>query len=352
MALFRILQRIPTAVWITSNADTSTLYGLLDNARKQATNQPVVITVVVYNLPGRDCAAGGSNNGPSDFERYKNEFIGPIFGQLKNFENVPNLRVSLILEPDALANLATNANQGRCREIAPTYKAGIAYAIQQLSMVRNAAIYLDAAWSGWLGYGDNRIKAANVFKEVVTLAGKGNLQNGLQMIRGFATNVANYDPFRNPNDKSLPAGLDAVDEQTYIRKFSENLQAAGLTGLKFIVDTSRNGRGSIRAWSSWCNVKNAGLGPRPTANTNDPLVDAFVWVKPPGESDGNSNFGNGYDPTCANADAFIPSPAAGEWNHGHLVAMVKNANPPLSQSAFQDETTVSESSDEKLVMNQ
>ena len=51
-------------------------------------------------------------------------------------------------------------------------------------------------------------------------------------------------------------------------------------------DTSRNGRGGIRhEWGAWCNVRGAGLGQRPVA-TPMPGLDAYVWIKPPGESDG------------------------------------------------------------------
>lgn len=33
----------------------------------------------------------------------------------------------------------------------------------------------------------------------------------------------------------------------------------------------------------------AGLGTRPTTDTGNDLIDAIVWVKPPGESDGTSD---------------------------------------------------------------
>ena len=42
-------------------------------------------------------------------------------------------------------------------------------------------------------------------------------------------------------------------------------------------------------WGDWCNIKNAGFGTRPTTNTGSPLVDAFIWAKAGGESDGTSN---------------------------------------------------------------
>ncbi len=57
-----------------------------------------------------------------------------------------------------------------------------------------------------------------------------------------------------------------------------------------IVDTGRNAVQGLRdAWGDWCNVNGAGFGVRPTADTGETLADAFVWVKPGGESDGTSD---------------------------------------------------------------
>ncbi|HEU4841998.1 MAG TPA: glycoside hydrolase family 6 protein, partial [Ilumatobacteraceae bacterium] len=36
----------------------------------------------------------------------------------------------------------------------------------------------------------------------------------------------------------------------------------------------------------WCNPPGRGLGVVPTTSTGDALVDAFLWIKRPGESDG------------------------------------------------------------------
>ena len=46
--------------------------------------------------------------------------------------------------------------------------------------------------------------------------------------------------------------------------------------------------------NAWCNVRGAGLGLWPTSDTALPeIVDAYYFVKTPGESDGCS------DPSCA-----------------------------------------------------
>lgn len=59
-----------------------------------------------------------------------------------------------------------------------------------------------------------------------------------------------------------------------------------LVGSKhFIIDTSRNGLGPAPD-GSWCNPPGRALGPKPTADTGFPLVDAFYWMNSPGHSDG------------------------------------------------------------------
>ena len=58
----------------------------------------------------------------------------------------------------------------------------------------------------------------------------------------------------------------------------------------------RNGAGPAPG-DDWCNPSGRALGDRPTAATGDRLVDALLWVKRPGESDGACNGG----------------PPAGEW---------------------------------------
>jgi cellulose 1,4-beta-cellobiosidase len=81
--------------------------------------------------------------------------------------------------------------------------------------------------------------------------------------------------------------------------------------------------------SSWCNIKGAGLGERPRA-APAPGVDAYWWVKPPGESDGASDPKTpGFDKGCSGGDAASGAPQAGKWFSTYFVDLVKNANPPL-----------------------
>lgn len=60
----------------------------------------------------------------------------------------------------------------------------------------------------------------------------------------------------------------------------------------FLVDTGRNGVTDMRQdCANWCNIRGAGVGRVPTTATNNSLIDAFMWLKTPGESDGCTQVG-------------------------------------------------------------
>lgn len=316
----------PTALWLESIGALQHLPRWLEDAERQekATGKPVVPVLLVYNLPNRDCSAKSSageltieNDGE---RRYRTEFIDKIVEIIKAHKNK---RIVIVLEPDSLPNLATNLSIPKCAESQDVYRNSIAYAIAQLSLP-NVWLYLDAAHSGWLGWDGNRVKIANIFKEVLTAAG------GVDRIRGFATNVSNFTSLDGEANRKLEASNPAPNELTYVQKLAENLEAVGITGKRFLIDTSRNGRDGIRTkWGNWCNVKGAGLGERPRVNPV-PLLDAYIWAKPPGESDGTSDpSAKRFDENCRSADAAPDAPEAGEWFQSYFIELVKNANPPL-----------------------
>ena len=181
----------------------------------------------------------------------------------------------------------------KCAESDAIYRGSIAYAISALSMP-HVSLYLDAGHSGWLGWDAHRAKIAAIFKDVLDRAG------GAQKIRGFATNVSGYGVLRGDDGRRLEPSNPCPDELTYVEKLSGDLAKVGITGKGFVIDTSRNGRAGIRSKSGhWCNIKGAGLGERPRASPA-PNVDAYFWIKVPGESDGTSDpKAPGFDATCA-----------------------------------------------------
>jgi cellulose 1,4-beta-cellobiosidase len=213
-------------------------------------------------------------------------------------------------------------NVPKCAASDQAYRGSIAYAVQKLHMPQ-VFTYLDAAHAGWLGWEGNRQKIAKIFKDVLTQAGD------LDMIRGFATNVSNYNTVAGSDGKKLGPANPCPDESTYVTKLSAALEAEGIRGKRFIIDTGRNGKVARATWGSWCNVKGAGIGPRPQASPL-PLVDAYFWVKPPGESDGISDpKAARFDQGCASPDAMPGAPEAGQWFGAHFLELAKNADPAL-----------------------
>ncbi|WP_437957143.1 glycoside hydrolase family 6 protein [Sorangium sp. So ce119] len=323
------VQSIPTAFWLDRIAAVDRLAGHLDKAieEQNRTCKPVIPVIVVYDLPNRDCFAEASNgelrleNGGA--ERYKTEFIDKI---AEIFAARPNLRIVTVIEPDSLPNLATNMGKKDCSEAtAAGYKDGVSYALKKLNMA-HVHHYIDAAHSGWLGWPDNQKKGAEIFKEVLDLA--GNPPN----VRGFATNVANYTQLSYSTESYEQQSNPCFGEFDYVNQFGAALQTAGVTGKHFIIDTSRNGVGNIRDdWGYWCNNIGAGMGERPKANPGGATnLDAFYWVKPPGDSDGTADTtAERFDAFCGYDNADQRAPEAGFWFHEYFVECVKNANPPL-----------------------
>jgi cellulose 1,4-beta-cellobiosidase len=320
------MKQYSTAIWLDTMAKVADVGRYLDDAAAQqkASGQPVVTTFVIYDLPNRDCAAQASNgeltvdNGGLD--TYKTQYIDKIAAV---FRAHPDQRIVGIVEPDSLPNLATNMSIPKCSASASAYRDGVAYAIRTLA-AGNVSLYLDAAHAGWLGWPDNMTKIATIFDEVLTAAG------GADKIRGFATNTANYTELHATTELYDYQFNPCHDELTYVQKLTDQLAQVGIVNKGFVIDTSRNGRGGIRhLWGSWCNVEGAGIGERPVA---DPLagIDAYYWVKPPGESDGTADASAArFDSFCANQDATPGAPQAGTWFHSYFVDLVKNAVPAL-----------------------
>lgn len=212
-----------------------------------------------------------------------------------------------MLEPDSLPNLATNQYAPKCSAASSGYKQGIADAIKALSPL--GTIYLDAGWSGWIGTWAVE-QMAKLISEVIALAGPS------ARVRGFITNVSNYG--------------GTASESDYALNLLNALKNMGHTGLKFLIDTSRNGRGQQ---GSWCNARNAGIGQPPTTKTGFADADALLWVKPPGESDGTSDpRAKRYDPECGKSAALPNAPEAGDWFHDQFVMLVETAEPGLSNA--------------------
>ena len=316
----------PTGLWIDRIAAIENVPRWLDDAAAQSKEKgkPVVPVIVVYDLPNRDCSAKASA-GELDVAqggeaRYRKEFIDPIAAE---FAKRPDQRIVVVLEPDSLPNVVTNLAVEKCAKSALIYKHSIAYAIAKLSLP-NVYIYVDAAHAGWLGWLNNRDGFAKVMKEVLDMAG------GQSRIRGFATNTSNYNALDGEWGKKLEVTTPTPNEYSYVKALAEALAEQGIKNMAYIIDTGRGGVQETRTkWGNWCNIAKAGLGERPKVAPR-PLIDAYFWIKPPGESDGVADRSAArFDENCASEDARPDAPEAGHWFPEHLIEMVKAANPPL-----------------------
>ncbi|HMC95056.1 MAG TPA: glycoside hydrolase family 6 protein [Polyangia bacterium] len=325
-ALLKKMATFPTAIWLSWIADTKDVGRYLDDAlaQQKASGKPEVVTFVVYDLPNRDCNAASSAGELSADDTgeagYQHRYIDVIAAA---FAAHPDVRIAAVLEPDSLANLVTNLQNPKCEAAQGIYKRGIAYAITKLSLP-NVFLYLDAAHAGWLGWPKNLGRSVTMYKEVLTMAG------GADRIRGFALNVSNYDPAKDATNPKRQLDAAPDDELGYVGDLSKALDAAGITGKGFVIDTGRDGKGYIRSSpGNWCNIKGAGLGERPRA-APAPKVDAYLYIKVPGESDGTADAkATRFDENCVSEDATPGAPEAGKMFDAYLINLLKNATPPL-----------------------
>ena len=358
--------------WPTKDL-SQTLQAYLDSAKKSNNSKkPNTAVFIVYDLPGRDCAANSSNGElaatQDGLDVYKNVYITNLYKLLSQYKD---LNLVAIIEPDSLANLVTNSDQDKCKPVVTLnlYTDGIIYAINQLGKLPNISIYIDAAHGGWLGYANNYPGYTTQFCDNVLTKIDKDTQS---KIRGFATNVSNYQPLGvskpgkqdiEPCNKTdhdncgedpcnlLENGNFGNNEINYIRLLDSSINRCAPTknGWKYITDTGRNGNPDARkdaigieaksnGCSNWCNI-NGALGLNPTSDTAIPdLIDAYFWLKTPGESDGCSRANNDSNPKkcdksridnmCENNKdgaswQFRPAPNAGGFD-GNIATTLYN----------------------------
>lgn len=254
----------PQASWFGNwSGDIKTSVGNYVNAAERAGALPVL---VAYNVPNRDCGQY-SAGGATDSAAYG--------AWIRGFaEGIGDRRAVVVLEPDAIPLLKqclSEADQGKRLEL-------IRDAVVVLEGRPGVDVYIDAGHSNWVPAGDmaERLKLA-----------------GIDKARGFALNVSNFEP----DDKLIEYG------KSLIAQLGANVH--------FIIDSSRNGNGPAPSSQNefWCNPEGRALGRPPSGDTGVPELDAFVWIKRPGESDGECKSG----------------PPAGQWFQARAVEMARNA---------------------------
>jgi endoglucanase len=241
-ALQYLLQQ-PGSVWLNGDGHDSDNYisGILQAARTQGT-MPVF---VLYNIPDRDCGSHSSGGAGSsaDYRAWIDRLSRVLSGA----------KAIVIVEPDALAQLNCVAPEIRDERLA-----SIAYAVRTLrSTSPDVKTYIDAGHPFWV----------NVEEMAQRLT-----RAGVQDARGFALNVSNFV---------------ALENNVRYGNHLSNL----LGGKRYVVDTSRNGRGPSPDLQ-WCNPNGRALGTSPRLLQNEGIaLDALLWIKYPGESDGHCNGG-------------------------------------------------------------
>ena len=264
-ALMDKLARVPTVVWIGdfSGGLSAHLSRTMSLMRKQR-SLPVF---VIYNIPQRD--AGLFARGGEQSAKTYAAFIDKILSGIGSKPAV------VILEPDALGQINMYPVEAR-----PARYAILRDAVKKLTRSGMIDVYVDAGNSAWM-------KPEQMAERL--------RRAGIEMAAGFALNVSNYQRTK--------------DTLAYGRRLSRLVG-----GKHFVIDTSRNGNGPLPAAEDkdglgWCNPPGRAVGPLPTTRTGDPLCDAFLWVKPPGESDGEHR----------------GAPPAGHWHPEYALELMRKA---------------------------
>lgn len=243
----------PQAAWLTGGAQN--VEGDVRNRMAAAKAQGTMPVFVAYNIPNRDVGQHSAGGG-EDAAQYK-AWVDKIAAAIKGDPAV------VILEPDALAQADKLTPAQREERFAMMRQA-----VETLKKA-GASVYLDAGNPEW----KKPPEMAQSLKSA-----------GIAGADGFALNVSNF--FTTESNIAYGTALSAQ-----------------LGGKHFVVDTSRNGLGPTPD-RQWCNPAGRALGHEPTTATGNPLVDAFMWIKNPGESDGTDNGG-------LRAGEFMPDYALG-----------------------------------------
>ena len=198
--------------------------------------------LVAYNIPDRDVCAGQSAGGATSDGAY-DTWIGGFAG------GISNRPALVILEPDALADESCmNAAQIADRD------GLLNFAITQFNnQSPDTYVYLDAGNPGWI--------------PAATMANYLNAA-GLANAHGFSVNVSSF--------------YTTAQNIAYANAINADLSAGYGYTKPFVIDTSRNGNGSNN--NQWCNPAGSKLG---VTDQQGGGAEALLWIKTPGESDGD-----------------------------------------------------------------
>ncbi|MFF0228510.1 glycoside hydrolase family 6 protein [Streptomyces sp. NPDC004629] len=253
----------PTAEWIGTENPEQEARGFTEAAAESDRTA----LLVLYNIPHRDCGQY-SQGGAADGDAYRAWIDGVARG-------IGDRAATVVLEPDAVLHLVNGCTPDEFHEERYDLLKG---AIGKLKSLKNTKVYLDAGNAGW-GHPDQ------IFEPLRWA--------GIDRADGFAVNVSNF--------------YSTEDSLAYGKQLS-----AKVGDKHFVIDTSRNGNGPYTGGNPderWCNPPGRALGEPPTTKTADPLADAYLWIKRPGESDGECKGG----------------PKAGNWWPTYALNLAKSS---------------------------
>jgi endoglucanase len=351
--LIESLIETPQAVWFTQGTPKQVQQSVRTVVNRARGTTAVL---VAYNIPFRDCAqfsAGGATT-TADYLAWIDGFAAGI----------GDARAIVILEPDGLGIIPYNVDLQGVHEwcqpgdadpataVADRYVQMNA-AVDRLEQQPNVAVYLDGTHSSWLGSGEAayRLVRAGVLRAEGFFLNASNYRRTQHLVK-YGTWISKCIYFAN-NDSEGGWRLGHYDwcASQYFPASPNDFSTWGLTDdwyaanvdnatpadhpidlPHFVIDTSRNGQGP---WTppagypdpqDWCNPPGRGTGSRPTPDTGVPLIDAYLWIKIPGESDGQCTRGLGpvgtVDPEWGQVD-----PAAGQWFPDMALELARNAAP-------------------------
>jgi endoglucanase len=306
---------------------------------REAASRGSVPVLATFNIPGRDCEPAGAVD-EAAYENWIGAFARGIGGG----------KAVVILEPDSLANLPSDCLNSDSSLDATRYPfsdagrlAEINYSVAAIEKDPHASVYLDGGNSAWQPVGT--IAAALVRAGVENAQGfvlnvSSNQYTANSIAYGtWVSDCIAYGVFVKPGNFSGcpnqywnggPGGTEiakllrawhGVALNSYgvwsgstttadlnisgIDARYESLLGSTKPFTHFVIDTSLNGRGmnDMAAYASapyhqpasvisalvggnLCNPPGSGLGLAPTTDTGEALVDAYLWVRNPGESGG------------------------------------------------------------------
>jgi endoglucanase len=354
----------PQSVWFEGGTPHKVQQDV-KNTVKRAAGKGTVPVLVAYNIPFRDCAQF-SAGGATTVEEYMAWIDGFADG-------IGDEAAVVILEPDGLGIIPWYTTfEGQlewCQpgEANPETAAAerfemLNYAVDALKAQPNVSVYLDGTHSAWLNVGDisDRLSKAGVDRADGFYLNVSNYQFTANLVQygtwiSSCLSLSDFYGCANQYWNGGPEGTKIADllgpwtgvalsnygewsDDTDVPELNTSGINARYAGTQptthFVIDTSRNGVGP---WAppaypdpqDWCNPPERGLGLTPTADTGNPLLDAYLWVKIPGESDGECTRGLGPAGETVDPEWNLIDPAAGQWFPDMALDLAQNANPPL-----------------------